>query len=151
MKKEYTKEQLTEIYKSWGRTDQQIERIFKTQKEIEELEAEIKADIELMDDTIIKDWYVLGKGCIYNALESTNYDYISKKFKGTKKEFYGFMSYLEESIESFKIIDCGEDIPVVKEKKEVSKNIDKFVEKKKDYSNSFEDSFNRVKKFKYIG
>ena len=99
----------------------------------------------------IKNWYVLGKG-FTNTDSIPTYDYINKSFTGTKDEFYNtFLDELENKYESFKIIDCGEDIPVVKEKKEVSKTIDKFVEKKKDYSNSFEDSFNRVKKFKYIG
>ena len=99
----------------------------------------------------IKNWYVLAKG-ITNTGSIPTYDYINKSFTGTHDEFYNtFLDQLENKYDAFKIIDCGEDKPIIKKEVVESKTINKFVEKKKDYSSSFEDSFNRVKKFKYIG
>ena len=96
----------------------------------------------------IKNWSVLGKG--YETHDLCEYTYITKKFTGTEKEFDEFCSSLYDTIEGWKEIDSGES---KKRDTECFKLTGvKFKDpKKKDYSNSFEDSFNRVKKFKYIG
>jgi hypothetical protein len=90
--------------------------IAENRKRISELDAQILEERKAMDNTIIKDWYFIAKGYTNGIkfIDSgkyrfiSGYDYLNKTFKGTQRDFYNFLDELEDQVDSFKVIDCGE-------------------------------------------
>jgi hypothetical protein len=86
-----------------------------TMQRIAELDKEIALEREQMNNTNVKEWFFLAKGFTNGMRFKDNkqdrfmrgYDYLSKTFKGTEKEFYNFLDNLEKEVDGFKLLDTG--------------------------------------------